>query len=300
MSSSCPLTGKKSDTKDPSCSHEECISGTIHAGLPQGTVEPLHGLNTYTIGNRTNPRAIIVIYSDVFGHSLPNNKLIADSYAKSGEYLVYMPDFFEGDPVKLALADVLIPTDAAKQSILSKYGGLLANIPAFLMWQRRHGKEKTDRTCMEWLTNLRRSEEAQGKKIGMVGMCWGGRFALRAGRSVNDVTLPDGKKVPLVDAVVALHPSNVVLPEDVDGLAVPASYGWGVEDTVTSFKQKAEIEEMEKKRKDAGETIPPVEHRVYKPGRHGFSVRGNPEDPAERKCLEDSVTQVLGWMGQHI
>lgn len=74
----------------------DSLKGTIHAGLPQGTIEPLHGLDTYIIGNRTNPRAIIVIYSDVFSHNLPNNKLIADSYAKSGEYLVYMPDFFEG------------------------------------------------------------------------------------------------------------------------------------------------------------------------------------------------------------
>ncbi|KAJ4356685.1 uncharacterized protein N0V89_004721 [Didymosphaeria variabile] len=296
--SSCPWTGKKEEGKESAC--EECISGTIHAGLPQGTIEPLHGLDTYIIGNRTNPRAIIVIYSDVFSHTLPNNKLIADAYAKSGEYLVYMPDFFEGDPVKLSLADVLIPTDAANQSALSKYGGLLANMPSYLMWVGRHGKDKTHNACVQWLRKLRQSEEAQGKKMGMVGMCWGGRFVLRAGRTCESIQGADGKTVPLIDAGVALHPSNVVLPEDVEGLAVPVSIGWGEVDIVTPFKQKGQIEEIVKKRKEAGEPVPEVEHRVYTPGRHGFSVRGNPEDPAERKALEDSVTQVFEWFEKRL
>ncbi len=57
---------------------EQLPQGTIHNGTPQGKEEMLHGLNTYVIGNRTNPRAIIVMYSDIFGLLLPNNKLIAD------------------------------------------------------------------------------------------------------------------------------------------------------------------------------------------------------------------------------
>jgi hypothetical protein len=44
--------------------------------------------------------------------------------------------------------------------------------------------------------------------------------------------------------------------------------------------------------------VPEMVHKVYKPGRHGFAVRGNPDDPLERACLEDSVTQVLTWMGR--
>lgn len=96
------------------------LQGTIHEGQPQGKEELIHGLNTYVVGNRTNPRAIIVVYSDVFGLLLPNNKLIADSYAKSGEYLVYLPDFFEGDPLGLKVADLLIPVNEATQSRFAK------------------------------------------------------------------------------------------------------------------------------------------------------------------------------------
>jgi dienelactone hydrolase len=276
--------------------HSPHSQGTIHKGQPLGKEEMVHGLNTYVIGNRTNPRGIIVVYSDIFGLALPNNKLIADAYAKSGEWLVYLPDFFKGDPVSLKVADVLIPTDAAKQSTLSKYTGLLAGAPSFIMWMTRHKEAPTNNICMDFLQALRRATP-KGQKIGMVGMCWGGRYAIRAGQERNMIEI-DGAKVPLVDAVVALHPSNMVLPGDVEKPVVPVSYGWGLEDSQVSIEQKGKVEEIHAEEKKAGRKLPETEHKVYKPGRHGFSVRGNPDDPLERACLEDSVTQVLNWFAR--
>lgn len=272
---------------------QSCISGTIHAGQPQGKEEQIHGLNVYVVGNQANPRATIVIYSDIFGLGLPNNKIIADAYAKSGEYLVYLPDFFQGDPVKLEIADVLIPVDAASQSMLSKFTGILANAPSFLLWRSRHSHSATDKTCMEFLRKLREAN-APGHKIGMVGMCWGGRYALRAARESNMLDVA-GTKVPLVDAVVALHPSNLVIPEDVENLVVPTSIGWGKEDSVVSVETKGKIEGVHATAQSAGRKLPETDHQVYTPGRHGFSVRGNPEDPAERAILEGTEKQVLEW-----
>lgn len=254
----------------------------------------IHGLNTYVIGNRTTARATIVIYSDVFGLALPNNKLIADAYAKSGEYLVYLPDFFEGDPVQLKLADALIPVDAAKQSAFAKYTGILAGVPAFVMWMMRHKEAHTNEVCVDFLGKLRRATP-EAQKIGMVGFCWGGRYALRAGTEANMITLEGGKKVPLVDAVVALHPSNLVFPGDVQNPVVPMSVGWGLEDTGVKIEQKGIVEGIHAKEKEAGRELPELEHKVYTPGRHGFAVRGNPDDPQERAALEDSLKQVLTW-----
>lgn len=108
----------------------------------------------------------------------------------------------------------------------------------------------------------------------------------------------NGTKTPLVDAVVALHPSNLVLPEDVTDLVVPVSYGWGVEDVAVSFAQKAKIEGIHAGAVKAGKKVPEMEHKAYKPGRHGFAVRGNPDDPLERKCLEDSEAQALAWLNK--
>ncbi|PYI16891.1 alpha/beta-hydrolase [Aspergillus violaceofuscus CBS 115571] len=278
----------------PSC---ECIKGTIHAGQPVGSEEPLHGLNVYVTGNRTNPRAIIVVYSDIFGLPLPNNRLIADAYAKSRDYLVYLPDFFEGDPVPLKTADVLLPVDASKQSTLSKYTGILAAAPAFLLWWRRHREAHTQKVCFDFLANLRRETPAD-RKIGMVGFCWGGKYALRAGLEKNQIEGHDGKKFPLVDAVVALHPSHVALPEDVDDLVVPTSVGWGLEDQGVNIAMKGQVEEVHEKERQKGRQLPEIQHKVYKPGRHGFAVRGNPDDPLERACLEDSEKQVLDWFAR--
>jgi dienelactone hydrolase len=271
-------------------SRSSFYQGSIHAGLPQGNEEMIHGLNTYVIGNRTNPKGIVVIYSDIFGLPLPNNRLIADAYAKSGEYLVYLPDFFKGDPVPLATADVLLPVDASKQSTLAKYGGMLAKVPSFMMWMTRHKEGPTNDTCMEFLRKLRRATPAT-QKIGMVGFCWGGKYAIRAGKKSNMIEV-NGVKKPLVDCVVALHPSHLALPGDVDDLVVPVSYGFGVEDEGVKFETKAKIEEIHSKIQG----LPEMEHKVYRPGRHGFAVRGNPEDPQERKCLEDSEKQVLNWL----
>ncbi|CAN9193374.1 unnamed protein product [Alternaria alternata] len=275
-----------------SCS-TECIKGSIHAGNPKGTIEQLHGLSVYMVGNRTTPRAVICIYSDIFGLGLPNNKIIADAYAESGEYLVLLPDFFKGDPVGLKVADALLPVDAAAQSTFAKYTGILTNIPSFLMWQRRHGKAESDKICLNFMRELRRATPSE-RKIGMVGFCWGGKYAVRTGLESSMIEM-EGVKRPLVDAIVALHPSHLVVPDDVEDLMVPTSFGWGVEDFAVSYETKSKVEACHAKAQKERKEFPEIEHKSYKPGRHGFAVRGNPDDPQERKALEDSEKQVLAW-----
>ena len=202
----------------------------------------------------------------------------------------------KGDPVPLKVADLLIPTDAASQSTLGKVGGLLASAPSFVMWMTRHKEAPTNKTCMDFLGALRRATPSN-QKIGIVGFCWGGKYALRAGLEGNMIQ-KEGKRVPLVDAVVALHPSHVAIPADVETLVVPTSIGWGEKDSEVNIKQKGEIEDLHARAKRAGRQVPEMEHKVYKPGRHGFSVRGNPDDPQEKKCLVESEKQVLDWMAQ--
>ncbi|KAH7024366.1 dienelactone hydrolase [Microdochium trichocladiopsis] len=290
----CPIQAFKDKTGQDAPVCTQCISGSIHKGLPKGTIEKLHGLDTYVIGNRESPRGIIVMYTDIFGLSLPNNRLIADSYAQSGEWLVYVPDFFEGDHAPLKFADVAIPVDAAKQSKLSFFTGLLMTAPSGISWLMRHKDGPTDKTCMDFLESLRRETLPTGKKIGMVGMCWGGRYSSRATLEKYMISVDD-KRVPLVDAGVALHPSNMVLPDDAQNMVVPFSYGWGEKDTNTKIELCGKVKELQAEEAKAGRKVPEVEHKIYTPGRHGFAVRGNPDDPAEKKCLEDSVQQVLTW-----
>jgi dienelactone hydrolase len=199
--------------------------------------------------------------------------------------------------VPLRAADFLIPVDPSKVSSFSKYGNLLAAAPAFLLWLARHKDAPTNKTCMDFLAAVRR--ERRGVKVGMVGFCWGGRYALRAAREQNMIDV-EGVRMPLVDAVVALHPSNLEFPEDVARPVVPVSIGWGLEDTGVKIEQKAKVEGIHDAERQTGRRMPELENRVYTPGRHGFAVRGNPDDALERKALEDSVTQVVDWFARFL
>jgi hypothetical protein len=107
-----------------------------------------------------------------------------------------------------------------------------------------------------------------------------------------------GNKIPLMDAVVALHLSNMALPADVQNPIVSISFGWGQEDTTVKIETKSRVEAIHSMERDSWKVLPELEHKIYTPGRHGYGVRGNPDNPEEKACLEDSVTQVLDWFAR--
>ncbi|TFY74575.1 hypothetical protein EWM64_g9435, partial [Hericium alpestre] len=80
------------------CSH--CVQGVRHEGTPEGKFETIGGVKTYVALPTTDyPKDKAILFlTDVFGPELPNNLLLADSYAKNG-FQVYLPDLFDGDPV---------------------------------------------------------------------------------------------------------------------------------------------------------------------------------------------------------
>ena len=76
---------------------KDCVTGTLHGGTPTGTVTTLHGLPVYVAEPPSGvPKAIIVILSDAFGWELPNTRVLADSYAKKGNFRVYVPEVMNG------------------------------------------------------------------------------------------------------------------------------------------------------------------------------------------------------------
>lgn len=78
----------------PSC--KNCLTGFMKTEKPTGTVSTIHGLNTYVATPPNAPKAIIVIIPDIFGWETNNSRLLADSLAQDGDYLVYLPDFMDG------------------------------------------------------------------------------------------------------------------------------------------------------------------------------------------------------------
>lgn len=73
-----------------------CATGSLHTGTPTGRIEKVHGLDCYIADAQNGPsKGIIVIIPDAFGWTLPNNRILADDYAKQG-FDVYLPEFMNG------------------------------------------------------------------------------------------------------------------------------------------------------------------------------------------------------------
>lgn len=74
-----------------------CATGSLHTGTPTGRLDRLHGLDCYVADapNNARPKGIIIIIPDAFGWTLPNNRILADDYAKHG-FQVYLPEFMQG------------------------------------------------------------------------------------------------------------------------------------------------------------------------------------------------------------
>ena len=70
--------------------------GTVKAGVQTGQVKQIGGLNAYVAGDNASPTAAVILFSDIFGYTLNNSRLWADSLARDTGYLVVLPDFFRG------------------------------------------------------------------------------------------------------------------------------------------------------------------------------------------------------------
>jgi dienelactone hydrolase len=88
----------------------DCLRGTVQTGTPKGTVSTVHGLPTYTARPEGEPKGVIVLIPDIFGWELANPRLLADTYAREGGFLVYLPEFMDGMDCPSSLETLLIDT----------------------------------------------------------------------------------------------------------------------------------------------------------------------------------------------
>ena len=76
----------------------QCFTGHVNPGTPTGRRDTVYGLKTYIAEPAVGKQnlGIIVIIPDAFGVGFVNNQILADHYASAGQYLVYLPDFMDG------------------------------------------------------------------------------------------------------------------------------------------------------------------------------------------------------------
>lgn len=77
----------------------DCFNGHIQTGTPKGEATKLHGLDVYVTKPATDDpvKGIIVLIPDAFGWECVNVRLLADRYAENGKYMVYVPEFMDGE-----------------------------------------------------------------------------------------------------------------------------------------------------------------------------------------------------------
>ncbi|KAI0712480.1 alpha/beta-hydrolase [Earliella scabrosa] len=273
-----PLPGRpdhqRAETLPRTMSCPNCVSGTIHHGTPKGAEVIVGGFNAYAVGDENSDR-IIVIGVDIFGWKFVNTRLLADEYASHG-FRVVIPDLFNGYELPqwtLAARDPVYP-----RTLFQRYIALPASLFVLAPFVLRNAPRQAS-TLATVASALRAARPSA--KVGFVGFCWGGRFAISENHQF--------------DATVACHPSLVKFPQELDGVRKPFSLA--VAATDHDF-DRARAEETERILKERG--LADVQVVVYEGVEHGWTIRGDMSNPTQKKARDQAVQQVVGWFEKHL
>ncbi|KAK6513349.1 hypothetical protein TWF281_004978 [Arthrobotrys megalospora] len=264
-----------------------CIRGSLHTGTPTGTEETIHKLPTYVAqpdnGGSGSTNGTIVVLPDTFGWDLINLRLLADSYAKRGNFRVLMPDVHFGDSFSKDSLDVAFPLKGYEPPWYKRIWSMAFAFPKFLIWFWSHRESVSRPIITNFMKDLRDELNSTpgGGKLGVIGFCWGGRYAV----------LMD----PYVDAIYSAHPSFLQVPAEVEAVTKPISFAVGEKDMVLPMKQVEKIKGILKKKEGLDSEVV-----VYEGMEHSFAVRGNPAIEAAKKGLEGSETQAVEWFIKHL
>jgi dienelactone hydrolase len=119
-------------------------------------------------------------------------------------------------------------------------------------------------------------------KVGAIGFCWGGRYAILAAHNE-------------VDAAYACHPSLVAVPGDFEPVTKPLSLAVGDKDSLLDNNTVGQIQDLMAKK-----TSLPHELRIYEDQIHGFSLRGDWTSDKDREAMDESEKQGIEWFKKYL
>ena len=244
-----------------------CCAGKVDEGSPKGTLIRVEDIECYQAQPTEvkNKDTLIIVATDVFGHSLPNSQLLADKFAEACGAVCLVPDMFSGRPLPAHLMEKI-------EVLTEPGGGFFAKIMAFftLFWHFpgfliRNPVAKSI-TRIEKVIQFYRKQGFN--KVAASGYCWGGRVATVL-----------GQKNGVIDVFCAAHPGGLKLPQDIDALVTPAAYVLTPDKDMQIKHPEAKVleEALEKK------SFPHIV-KCYANMHHGFAVRGGKQpDVAEKR-----------------
>jgi len=259
-----------------------CLSGVVNDGKPTGREEQIAGFPTYVAEPKGDSKSkSIVLITDIFGWKLPNTRLCADEYAKAGFY-VYVPDFHEGQSLPIEFLQSAEPPLKVQQNLtmLDKAKNTATVATTLGPWLVTHREAVTKPKIDGFINHLRTTPGTN--KIGALGFCWGGRYAVLAAHGE-------------VDAAVALHPSLVAVPGDFDPITKPISIGLGDKDSLVDHKTMGGIQDTLAKKTDV-----PHEIRIYEDQVHGFALRGDFSSEKDKKSMDEATQQGIEWFNEYL
>ncbi|OSX59650.1 hypothetical protein POSPLADRAFT_1075258 [Postia placenta MAD-698-R-SB12] len=251
----------------------DCVSGNIHTGTPVGEEVTLAGLSTYATGDASSNR-IVIFGIDIFGWRFVNTRLLADEYAKRG-FRVYIPDLFDG----YELPQWTLNAAADHEPTFTTKALKMLMIFVFVPFVLRNSKSAQSTKIGGLLAHLRGAHPSA--KIGFVGYCWGGRYAL----TMN----------PQFDATVAAHPSLVKFPAELEDIGNPVMFLLAANDHGYDGARGRETEKILK-----GKGLTEVEMHVYDGVNHGWTLRCNMEDPKQKAAREEAKERAIGWFEKYL
>ncbi|KZT71150.1 alpha/beta-hydrolase [Daedalea quercina L-15889] len=252
----------------------DCTKGNVHSGTPVGKEITISGLQSYVTGDENSNR-VVVFGTDVFGWRLPNVRLLADEYADKNFWVV-VPDLFDGRELPQWTLTATEDTDTPTWKQKFQYPFFIFSVISFAL---RNQKASQEAKITGLLSHLRQTRP--DAKIGMVGFCWGGRFAI----TLNH----------LFDATAVAHPSQVKFPDELRGVTNPISFA--VADADKQFDSKR-ADETRALLKIKG--LKDFEVVVYKGVQHGWTVRTDLTN-AEKKAKRDQARdQALNWFAKYL
>jgi len=231
--------------------------GVVHNGNSTGQIVEIDGETLYLAYPRGRSTEYAIIYfTDIFGLQLVNNRLLADSLAHAG-YFVVLPDLFRGDPV---------PADALSDPN-SGYN--------LTEWQTRHPQAQIESIIDSTLSTIRNTFHTT--HVGATGYCFGGRYVARY--------LAPGKGV---EVGFAAHPSGTQESEW-EAVSGPISLAFGQLDASNTPENRTNIEEIFSAGNKSFQTS------LYAQAEHGFAVRTNLSIPLKAFAQESAYWQAVRW-----